>query len=365
MRRVLSVVLVAGAISALGAAGASAIGIEYSCTPGAADCSGWHTTSVTLRWTAIGGSLQCSPVQVIATDGRNSVPCTASNANGDTASATAHIAIDQTPPTVTGATVSRLPDQDGWYRAPVQVTFAGTDPSPGSGLLSCSSITYAGPDGDPANVTGTCTDVAGNVSAPFLFALRFDTTPPAIGAPTVTTGDRVVRVRWQPPPDAASLEVVRTPGRDGAASSVVHTGAGGRLTDHRVRNGRHYQYTLIASDAAGNIATATAGGVPGRRLIAPVGGAVVTTPPLLSWTSVQGARYYNVQVYRRGHKMLSAWPRRAHLSLRRSWRYAGRRHHLAPGRYRWYVWPGRGRPSDRRFGALIGRGEFVVSVGGR
>lgn len=363
MRRALLAAVLTAAIAGVAASSAwGAIGISYSCSYGhtPVSCGGWHTKPVTLTWTPSGGSLQCPAVQFIGTDGRNDITCTATNGSGGVASDVAHIAIDQTPPVVTGGTVSRLPDHDGWYRAPVQVKFAGNDPSPGSGLVACSSITYAGPGGDAANVMGTCTDVAGNVSAPFPFALRYDATPPAIAAPTAATGDDVVRLRWSPPPDAVSLEVVRTPGRGGAGSSVVHQGPGGVLIDHRVHNGRHYDYTLRAEDAAGNVAYATTGAVPGRRLIAPVGGAVVSTPPKLFWTRVQGARYYNVQLFRNGHKVLSAWPRRAHLSLRSSWRYAGRRQHLRSGRYRWYVWPGRGRPSQRRFGALIGRGEFLV-----
>jgi hypothetical protein len=297
---------------------------------------------------------------VIATDGPNDVRCAATNANGDVASATAHIAIDRTPPVVTGATTSRLPDRNGWYRAPVQVTFAGNDPSPGSGLLTCTSVTYAGPGGDPASVMGTCADVAGNTSRPFAFPLRFDATPPAMGAATATGGDRVVRVRWQPPPDAAAFTITRQPGRKGAATSVVHRGPGSLLVDRQVRNGRHYRYTMLAVDAAGNAASATASAVPNRRLLSPVAGVAVAGPPMLRWTAVRGARYYNVQLFRRGHKVLSAWPRQAQLQLRSQWRYGGRRHELTAGRYRWYVWPGRGRPSQRRFGPLIGKAEFVV-----
>jgi hypothetical protein len=159
------------------------------------------------------------------------------------------------------------------------------------------------------------------------------------------------------------VEVVRTPGRGGNASTVVHRGAGTTLVDRRVRNGRRYAYTVRAVDAAGNAAETSAAAVPRRRLLYPTGGAVVGAPPILRWTPVRGARYYNVQLYRGTHKLLSAWPRGAHYRLRASWRYAGRRHHLHRGAYRWYVWPGRGRPDDRRFGDRVGRGRFVVARG--
>ena len=62
---------------------------------------------------------------------------------------------------------------------------------------------------------------------------------------------------------------------------------------------------------------------------------------MLRWTPVRGARYYNVQLFRKGRKILSAWPRRAHFQLERRWRFKGRKRKLADGDYRWIVWPGR------------------------
>jgi hypothetical protein len=240
----------------------------------------------------------------------------------------------------------------------VVVTFAGTDAT--SGLAGCTSQTYGGPDGDPASATGTCTDVAGNSTAS-VFPLRYDATAPALAPPAASGGDRIVRLRWQRPADAVSLAIVRSPGRHGAESTVVGRGGGSRLLDREVRNGRRYRYTLRATDAAGNTAQASVSARPGRRLLGPANGARLTEPPRLRWTGVRGARYYNVQLFRDGRKVLSAWPRKAHLSLQRSWRFAGHRHRLGRGTYSWYVWPGRGRPSERRYGALIGRARFTMA----
>jgi hypothetical protein len=358
VRRALLGGLLALAVLLAAASGArAAVGIDYSCSPG--PCDTWHNTVVTLRWTAIGGTLNCPPVQSVTADGVQNIPCSVSTSGPGTASDIATVRVDRTPPSVTGATTSRIPDHDGWYRAPVVVTFAGTDAT--SGLSGCSSLTYAGPDGDPASVGGTCTDIAGNVSAVTAFPLRYDVTAPALAAPAARGGDGVVRVRWQRPADAASLEVVRSPGRHGAASSVVGHGDGGRLLDRQVRNGHRYRYTVRATDQAGNTAQATASAVPGRRLLAPARGAVLQSPPRLAWTAVRGARYYNVQLFRNGRKVLSRWPRRAHLALEHSWRYAGRRYRLSPGRYSWYVWPGRGRLAAKRYGRLIGHGRFVIA----
>jgi hypothetical protein len=97
-----------------------------------------------------------------------------------------------------------------------------------------------------------------------------------------------------------------------------------------------------------------------RVLVVERGGcARVSAPPLLRWTPVRGATYYNVQLYRDGN-VLSAWPAHASLQLTSTWRFAGRRYKLKPGRYRWYVWPGLGHRAAARYGPKVGTGTFVV-----
>jgi hypothetical protein len=85
----------------------------------------------------------------------------------------------------------------------------------------------------------------------------------------------------------------------------------------------------------------------------------VTAPPRLAWRAAPGARYYNVQLWRRG-KIFSAWPATTVLRLRRAWTFEGRRYRLGPGRYRWYVWPGYGARSAKRYGRALGSSSFVV-----
>ena len=108
----------------------------------------------------------------------------------------------------------------------------------------------------------------------------------------------------------------------------------------------------------------THGGGIGRGpwLIAPPAGTVVRTgrPPLLSWTPVRGARYYNVQLFRHRRKILSAWPSHPLYRLKPRWTYRKEQHRLAPGRYRWQVWPGFGPRSRADYGKRLGPRTFEV-----
>jgi large repetitive protein len=132
-----------------------------------------------------------------------------------------------------------------------------------------------------------------------------------------------------------------------------------------------HSFAVRAIDPAGNIdATPAAFGwavarritrtVTRSALWAPTSGARVTSPPLLRWRAVSRATYYNVQLYRAGRKVLTAWPTRARLQLGARWTFNKRVQRLAPGVYRWYVWPGYGKASARRYGRLLGTTSFVV-----
>jgi hypothetical protein len=274
------------------------------------------------------------------------------NAGKETEEARVTFPYDATPPTITGATPTRPPDYNGWYNHPVSFTFIGSDAT--SGIESCTTPTYAGPDSDAARVVGSCRDRAGNV-AQFGVPIRYQATPPALTA-TADTGDRSVFLHWQANTDVG---IARSPGLNGAASSVLYHGDSGSFDDMGVRDGAHYQYTLTAQDQAGNVTVRSVFATPGPRLLAPAANAHLGAPPLLRWTPVHGASYYNVQLYRHG-KVLSVWPTQPSLQLKRSWGFAGHHFRLKPGLYRWYVWPGFGRRAAARYGRMIGTGTFVV-----
>jgi hypothetical protein len=92
-----------------------------------------------------------------------------------------------------------------------------------------------------------------------------------------------------------------------------------------------------------------------------VSGTAVSAPPRLSWRTLKGATYYNVQLFRGKKKVLSAWPHGNHLQLKATWKYRGHRLGLKPGSYHWYVWPGLGGRTAQHYGRMIGRSSFRVS----
>jgi hypothetical protein len=267
--------------------------------------------------------------------------------------------VETSSPTATVAP-NRAPDSNGWYNYAVA---GAVSASSFSGIASCTPTTYAGAPTTTATVAATCVDHAGKtvtaVSAPF----AYDATPPTLSA-TATAGDQSVALSWQAAGDVAPIalvQVTRTGGTTAAAAATVYSGAGSGFTETHLKNGVHYTYTITARDAAGNVAVQTVAATPAERLLSPTANAHVTAPPMLTWTTVPGATYYNVQLFRADPtKLLSIWPKHAGLQLRRTWRFDGRRYRLKPGKYRWYVWPGFGRRSAGRYGHMIGSGTFVV-----
>jgi hypothetical protein len=262
------------------------------------------------------------------------------------------IKIDKTAPAV-HAVPSRPPDANGWYNHPVGVLFAGTDAT--SGLARCSSTTYSGPDNGNASVAGTCTDNAGNVG-PATYGFSYDATPPSLTKVTAKHGDRTVLLGWTASPDVQVVQVTRS--RGSGPNKLIFRGTGAAVRDKGLRPGVKYKYTVTAFDVAGNSVAQTVIVTGTGRLINPVPGEHVTSPPRLAWLPVKGASYYNVQLIR-GGRILTAWPRHAHFKVSRSWVYQGQHYRLRPGVYRWYVWPGFGRLAQAHYGRRLGGSAFV------
>jgi hypothetical protein len=120
-----------------------------------------------------------------------------------------------------------------------------------------------------------------------------------------------------------------------------------------LRAGQTTHIALYAVDQSGNVSAAARTVISLTALVPmrPLSGGSVHAAPLLTWEPRKGAAYYNLQVFRRGKRILVAWPRRA------SYRFPATA--LLPGTYVWFVWPAvRRTGADPRFTDLIGRATF-------
>jgi hypothetical protein len=236
------------------------------------------------------------------------------------------------------------------------------------GFEQCSSpATYHGLGDGQHAFSVRARDAVGNFSAAVSHAWAIDTTAPETTlASAPKSGTTATSATFTFSASENGTFECRLNGAPFAlcASPKAYSGLG--QGDHR--------FEVRAIDAAGN-ADATPAlhawkiqapvRIARSALLAPRSGARVTKPPLLVWRGVPRAGYYNVQVFRGKQKVLSAWPTRARLRLRARWKFAGRVRRLTPGAYRWYVWPGYGVPSARKYGQLLGQSTFVVARSGR
>ena len=232
------------------------------------------------------------------------------------------------------------------------------------GFEPCSSpATYHGlVDGGHA-FTVRARDAVGNVSAQVAHSWTIDTTAPEttlVSAPKSGT--------------ASSATFAFSASEGGRFACRLDGGAFALCGSPKSYSGLSratHQFEVRAIDAAGNAdATPAVHGwtiqapvvkAVKSALLAPRAGARVTRPPVLSWRRASRARYYNVQIYRGRRKVLTAWPTRTRLQLKTQWKNLGRKERLTRGSYRWYVWPGYGAPSARRYGQLLGQSTFVVT----
>ena len=74
----------------------------------------------------------------------------------------------------------------------------------------------------------------------------------------------------------------------------------------------------------------------------------------LSWPTVKGARYYNVQIYAGKKRVAVGWPAGHSLVVPHAKLHKG-------VKYTWYVWPGLGAKAKAHYGKLIGKNVFTYA----
>jgi len=235
--------------------------------------------------------------------------------------------------------------------------------------LGITTITFTAKDDAGNTATATATIEIGPDAVPS----GNDRTPPGnVREVKASTGNRTVSVAWKPPVDEdySGVEITRTPGKAGEASSVVFGGPGSRFLDRGLTVGTEYRYVIVALDEAGNRSAGVAVIAVARAtaLLSPAEGAVLKKPPKMTWKPSKGATYYNLQLWSGGSllgtsaskKVLSAWPRKPSYQFKKTWKFAGKQRAMRPGTYTVYVWPGFGKKSANRYGDLLFETTFTI-----
>lgn len=325
------------------------------------DANGWFTSPVAFSFTGDDGAsgvASCTSGTYSGPDGAAaSVTGSCTDNAGNTGSVTLTIKYDATPPTVLGVP-ARPPDANGWYNHPVDVAYRGNDAA--SGVIECSpTVTYKGPDANPAKLVGQCRDAAGHLSAPTTVELRYDSTAPAPPNVRWVRSGGSVSLAWTAGKDVAVAKVQRAPGLKGKKAQVVYSGKARKFVDRKIGSGKRYWYEISVYDLAGNRSSKTIGLKPSVGIFAPADGAVVKKPPVVAWSPVAEARFYNLQLWRGKVKLLTTWVQAPKLKLPQRWTMKGARHSLVNGPYTLYVWPAFGTQRDPKYGKLLGQVGFV------
>jgi hypothetical protein len=315
----------------------------------------WHVTNYT------GLGEDCLNVLIAGPTQGTTRSCTAWNSSASVTKFTdPPIKVDADPPTGVESHVARPADHNGWYNHPVAVTWTGSDAT--SGIASCSSTNYAGPEGAGVFFSGGCTDNAGNSTATGV-TINYDATPPALSGVSIASTPDANVVRWTSSDPTAKV-VVRRAARASTRRVVRFHGTASSFVDKKIEPGIEYVYTLKAVDQAGNESpAATIVGLPKVLTLQKMPYVPRAAPnPILRWEAVGGARYYNVQLFRGKKRVLAAWPDAHQFGVPKAWKWDGRTRRLRPGHYHWYVWAGFGARSFAQYRA-VGSAQFIVPQG--
>lgn len=208
--------------------------------------NGWYVGDVDVTWTVtdaqsiISSTSGCDATTVSTDTAALTLTCTATSAGG-TASESITIKRDATAP---DATATRTPaaNANGWNNTDVTVAFSGTDAL--SGIASCDADVVLG-EGAGQSASGTCTDNAGNVSAPATVGdINVDKTAPVVTIVGTTDGSSYL-LGDEPTVSCSTTDALS--GVDVEATAVVTGGPVGA-----------FSVTCDgATDLAGNTASAT------------------------------------------------------------------------------------------------------------
>jgi hypothetical protein len=325
--------------------------------------------------TAVGSPLESTNVAVVAgswsftpadplPDGLYTSVARTTNAAGTSSSSNAAtFVIDNEAPEFTRVPESQTLEQTARTGEVVGYTAEAEDaldPNPKIDCAPSSGSTF--PRGS-TDVACKVTDWGGlSAAAGFTVTVENTIAPEPVSSFTARSRNGAVGLSWRRPTDWDRDRVIVSRAARGKSNwrVLLRTATATSLLDRSVVNDREYVYRVTSVDLAGNVSPVVTVGARPSAFLAPAWGATVLAPPLLRWTKVRRARYYNVQVWYRGRKVLSRWPARNRYGLSASWTFQGRRYTLKPGTYLAHVWPGFGPKARASYGARLGWTKFVV-----
>jgi hypothetical protein len=336
--------------------------------------------------------------------GETVVTCSATDAHGNTGTATFKVKVqDTTPPTLiapgdTSVYATTDAGADAADQGPITSFIFGfhvadiADASP--------KVTANSPQFFPVGTTTvvfTATDASGNKSTAsakltVLAKPAPGTTPPPLPPPRdnkppgnvqsvlAKGGDGRAAFKWTNPTDADfdHTEITRTTSltaKATGAGTVVYSGKGTTYTDKGLQNGVEYRYVLASVDKNGNKSAGVATVVLPKKafLKTPADGArLKAVPKQFVWVADPKADYYNLQLFIGGtllfkstaadpKKVLSTWTTTPVFVFKSPWKWEGRTYKMAKGVYTWYVWPGYGAREAAKYGPLMGSATFQVT----
>ncbi|MBZ5629159.1 MAG: hypothetical protein LAO06_09880 [Acidobacteriia bacterium] len=164
--------------------------ITASASPGP-NANGWNNSDVTVSFTcsdSLSGIASCPPARTVSTDGANqTIAGTATDIAGNTATASATVSLDKTPPVITGS-LTPAANAAGWNNSDVAVNFACSDAI--SGVASCTSPVTVTQEGANQVQTGVVVDKAENTASTSV-TVNVDKTPPSLAITSPANGSTV------------------------------------------------------------------------------------------------------------------------------------------------------------------------------
>jgi hypothetical protein len=146
------------------------------------DANGWYNSPVGIAFNGTDATSGLSGCTSTAYSGPDTAAvsfsgnCTDQAGNASGSLSFGPIKYDSTGPSVSGS-LTRGPDANGWYNRPVGFVASGSDGL--SGVASCNSGNYSGPDIRGGSLGASCTDQAGNTGSTGI-GINYDATPPSV-----------------------------------------------------------------------------------------------------------------------------------------------------------------------------------------